>query len=96
MLQTGRALGIACFAAAMHLGAASAYAACNLPYKTFEFAVPHVDIDECPSSMKTQKAFCRASIGGDAIHVFAFEEAGEQCLMGVRSYEKDDYKISIK
>jgi hypothetical protein len=66
-------------------------AACPLPYKVFEFAVAHIDLAACPKS-----AFCRATVGGDAVHVFVFAEDGEQCLRSVSSYETGKFALDIK
>jgi hypothetical protein len=71
-------------------------AACPLPYKVFEFAVAHIDLAACPKSIEGKGAFCRATVGGDAVHVFVFAEDGEQCLRSVSSYESGKFALDIK
>lgn len=75
-------------------GQALAQSTCPLTYEKFEFAVPHADLDECPKDLAHEGAFCRVSIANGAVHVFAFEEKGEQCLLAVKSYS--EYQISVK
>lgn len=69
---------------------------CAMAYPAFEFAVPHVDLDTCPETMAAEGVFCRASMAGDALHVFAFEEAGEQCLAQMRSFDEDAFTIGFR
>lgn len=69
---------------------------CALSYPAFEFAVPHVDLETCPEAMATAGVFCRASLAGDALHVFAFAEAGEQCLVALRSFDEDAFTIGFR
>lgn len=66
---------------------------CPFPYPVFEFAVPHIDLDDCPAQVEGNGAFCRASIAGDALHVFVFDEAGAQCLRQVVSLSEEDFRI---
>ncbi len=74
-------------------GGAAAQTPCPLPYKVFEFAVPHLDLAACPADLPQQKAFCRASTGNDAVHVFVFAEDGDQCLLSVKSYTEFDFSV---
>lgn len=70
--------------------------ACAISYQVFEFAVPHIDLEECPADMEGEARFCRAAVGTDMLHVFAFQEEGEQCLIEARSYEEDDFEVSFQ
>lgn len=69
---------------------------CPLTYEKFEFAVPHIDLEACPNEMAGDKRFCRATIGGDMLHVYAFAEDGEQCLLGMQSLAEDKFQITFK
>jgi hypothetical protein len=73
---------------------ANAQSACPLSYKVFEFAVPHLDLEKCPKDLARAGAFCRLSTANDAVHVFVFEEKGDQCLLSVKSYS--EYQINVK
>ena len=84
------ALFIATFAAAQ----ANAQSACPLNYNALEFAVPHLDLEKCPRDVAKAGTFCRVSTANDAVHVFVFEEKGDQCLLTVKSYS--EYQINVK
>jgi hypothetical protein len=73
---------------------ANAQSPCPLTYKIFEFAVPHLDLEKCPKHLARAGAFCRVSTANDAVHVFVFEEKGDQCLLNVKSYS--EYQITVK
>jgi hypothetical protein len=73
---------------------ANAQSACPLSYKVFEFAVPHLDLEKCPKDLAKAGTFCRVSTANDAVHVFVFEEKGDQCLLSVKSY--NEYQINVK
>jgi len=66
-----------------------------MSYETFEAAIAHVELDECPDPKLRDQAFCRTSLGRGALHVFYFNLDGDQCLLKVVSYEEDDYKLSL-
>jgi hypothetical protein len=83
------ALFIASAAAEAH-----AQSTCPLNYKIFEFAVPHLDLEKCPKDLTKAGTFCRVSTANDAVHVFVFEEKGDQCLVAVKSYS--EYQINVK
>lgn len=85
------ALYITTFAASQ-----SAAQTCPMTYPTFEFAVPHLDLQSCPADLKRDSVFCRASAGNDAVHVFVFAEKGDQCLLAVKSYKEGQYQFSVK
>ena len=84
------ALGITAFAAAQ----AGAQSACPMTYETFEFAIPHLDLEKCPADLARAGAFCRVTTVNDSVHVFVFEEKDKQCLLAVKSYS--EYEISVK
>ena len=71
-------------------------ASCPMTYAQFEAAVPHVDVEVCPKHDLGNEAFCRASAGGDLVHVFFFDNEGEQCLLKLRSYGEDAFELKIK
>ena len=60
--------------------------AAPLTYAQFEAAVPHLDLERCPSSMAQAGMFCRATLRHDEIHVFSFREDGEQPMTGFKSF----------
>lgn len=84
------ALGIAAFTSAP----ANAQQQCSLTYKFFEFAIPHLDLAECPKDIARPGAFCRVTTANDSVHVFVFEEKDQQCLLAVKSYS--EYQILVK
>ena len=69
---------------------------CVLKYETFEYAVPHIDLETCPEANMDKTAFCRASVGGEQVHLFYFAKDGEQCLLKVRSFEEGRYSLELK
>ena len=69
---------------------------CVLKYETFEYAVPHIDLETCPEAEMEKVAFCRASVGGEQVHLFYFSKDGDQCLLKVRSFEEDRYSLELK
>jgi hypothetical protein len=74
----------------------TAPAACPMTYEFFEFAVPHLDLAQCPKDLARAGAFCRATVASDMVHVFVFAEAGDQCLLGAKSYKEGQYQFSVK
>ena len=74
----------------------AASAACPLTYETFESAVPHIDLEHCPDAAMRETAFCRASMGAEQVHLFYFDNEGDQCLIKVRSFEEDEYALELK
>ncbi len=69
---------------------------CVLKYETFEYAVPHIDLEKCPEAEMAKVAFCRASVGAEQVHLFYFENGGDQCLLKVRSFEEGRYSFDLK
>lgn len=61
-----------------------------LTYETFEVAVSHVDLNDCPQTLQAEEVFCRATMASDQIHVFAFSEAGDSPLVGFTSFDAED------
>jgi hypothetical protein len=74
----------------------AAQGACPMTYEAFEFAIPHLDLETCPKDLTRDNAFCRASSGNDAVHVFAFAQDGEQCLLRMKSYRAGEYQLTVK
>ncbi len=86
-----------CAAAAFAVpGAFAASPQCPLTYETFESAVPHIDLEECPEPGMADTAFCRVSAGGEQLHLFYFSLKEDQCLLQVRSFDEEDYTLSLK
>ena len=70
---------------------------CPLPYETFEVSVPHTDLETCPDSMEAEEGtFCRAVLATELVTVYVFEEAGEQCLVGSRIYDEDQFSLDLR
>jgi hypothetical protein len=84
-------------ALALTLAAAPA-AADDLPaflYEQFEAAVPHIDLDTCPPSLAAPGRFCRLTLNGDALHVFAFREDGERPFVAVQTFYEDEFTLAF-
>ncbi len=81
----------ACSIAALILAAFPALAdtAALLTYEQFEAAVPHVDLETCPDALAQEDVFCRATLRHEEIHVFAFDNDGENLFAGFKSYPAD-------
>lgn len=75
---------------------ALAQEAAPLSYAAFEPSVTHLDLETCPEAMARDGAFCRVSIGSDMIHVWVFEEGGDQAFVEVRSFGPDEYELTLK
>ena len=71
-------------------------ATCPMTSAQFEAAVPHIEVEECPKHALGRQVFCRASAGGDFVHVFFFDMKGEQCLLKLQSYDEDAFELEIK
>ncbi|MGI9413061.1 MAG: hypothetical protein ACR2PM_05295 [Hyphomicrobiales bacterium] len=69
---------------------------CPMTYETFESAVAHIDLDECPDAVMRERSFCRVSAGGEKLHLFYFDNDGEQCLLKVESFEEDAFSLTLK
>ncbi len=91
-MRLGAALAVTLIAGA----AAAQEADCALTYATFEYAVPHTDLADCPASMDVADgAFCRGALLAETMTIFVFDEAGDQCLVGSRAYAFGDYTLSV-
>ena len=60
-----------------------------LTYGTFEEAVSHIDLADCPESLAAEDVFCRATLASDMIHVFVFSLEGDSPLVGFASYDPE-------
>lgn len=81
---------------ALPVHTAVASGTCAMTYETFEHAVPHIDLEECPDPALGETAFCRVSAGGEQFHLFYFDSDGDHCLLDVKSFEEDDYTFALK
>jgi hypothetical protein len=88
-------IGIAVLGLLAVVAPVDAAESCLMSYETFEHAVPHVDLEECPGTAATEEAFCRLSVGGEQVHLFYFAFDGDQCLLKVRSFDEADYSITL-
>jgi hypothetical protein len=61
-----------------------------------ERAVQQVDRVECPADLAGEGRSCRITIHNDAFHVFAFEESGEQRMVGPRTRHEDQIEMELK
>jgi hypothetical protein len=64
-------------------------------YADFEASVNHVNIEDCPEGLAEGDVFCRVSMHNDALHVFVFEQAGEQHFVSVHSFYEDEIEIEF-
>lgn len=90
------AFAVAAILAAFSHAPLQAQEPCPLAYPAFEFAVPHLDLDECPARMARENTFCRASVANDALHVFQFAAEDGQCLVTVESFYEEDFNLSVE
>ena len=67
-----------------------------LTYETFETAVQHVNLLDCPGNLAGEGRFCRMTIHNDAFHVFAFSEEGEQPMVGLQTWYEEEIDMSFK
>ncbi len=81
-------------AATLFSFAAQAQQPCPMNYRFFETAIPHLDLPACPKELARPGAFCRVTTSHDNVHIFVFEEKGNQCLLAAKSYT--DYQITVK
>ncbi len=95
-LTTRCVLGICILMAMLPAARSAAAQDCVLKYETFEFAVPHIDLEKCPEAAMAKTAFCRVSVGAEQVHLFYFDNEGDQCLLKVRSFEEGSYSLDLK
>lgn len=74
----------------------SAEPACPFNYAKFEFIIPHVDVETCPDKSVKAGTFCRATTGGDQVHIFYFDGEGDQCLLKIDSIDEDGFALKFK
>jgi hypothetical protein len=86
--------GLAAAALAGH--AALAQPTCPMTYEAFEFAIPHINLEKCPADLHREGVFCRATVGNDGVHVFAFAPEGDHCLIRLKSYKEDEFELTVK
>lgn len=67
---------------------------CALSYDVYEASVPHTDLEECPAAMAGEGLFCRLSVVAEVATIFVFDE-NTGCLTGAKSFEEDEFTISI-
>lgn len=65
-------------------------------YETFEAAVPHIDLENCPPALPQVDSFCRASIRNEDIHVFAFSLQGDSPMVGFASFSAEGLETLLK
>lgn len=94
-LAAGTAPAALALALALALPAAADEAPCPMTYAQYEFAVPHLDLEDCPAALAGEDRFCRASVAGDRLHVFAFAEDGAQCLLAMESFDEDAFALVV-
>ncbi|MBL4927452.1 hypothetical protein [Fuscibacter oryzae] len=58
----------------------------TLKYEMFEQGIAHVDLQVCPEPLQAPGRFCRATLINGMINVFAFDEKGDQPLVGFQSW----------
>jgi hypothetical protein len=80
---------------ALLLSGAVAVAQTPLVYADFEAAVPHLDLDSCPSGIAEGPVFCRVTLGHDSVHVFSFAEDGDQPFVAMRTYYEDEFTLTV-
>lgn len=70
---------------------------CAMTYVQFEGAIAHIDVEACPAELAPAGSdrFCRAGVGGDQVHVYAFDQVGDKCLVAMRSFDKDGFKLEV-
>lgn len=65
-------------------------------YETFEAAVAHIDLENCPEALPQQESFCRAAIHNEEIHVFAFSLDGDSPMIGFASFSAEGLEPLLK
>ncbi len=94
----GKFTGVVCtgvIALATFTWPAVAVQPCPMTYETFEIAVPHIDLASCPEKDGKGGIFCRATVGGDRVHIFYFSETDDQCLQQVKSFSDESFTLAV-
>jgi len=86
----------AALVAAPQLASAESPAPMRLTYEVFEQAIPHVDLETCPSEIAGDDRFCRAVVHHDAFHVFAFLYDADSPAVAYRSYSTEALNTILK
>ncbi|MDR9485381.1 MAG: hypothetical protein RI566_09420 [Sediminimonas sp.] len=84
-----KAIALAALLAAPQFVSAEATTPMPLTYEVFEEAIPHIDLETCPSEIAGDDRFCRAVVHHDAINVFAFLYDADSPAVAYRSYPAD-------
>jgi len=87
---------IAALLAAPQLAAAEGATPMPLTYEVFEAAIPHIDLETCPSEMAGDDRFCRAVVHNDAFHVFAFLYDADSPAVAHRAYSTEALNAILK
>lgn len=64
-------------------------------YELFENSVNHIDLDQCPSQVKSRDVFCRATIQNDGVHIFVFEEAGDRNFIDMLTFDRGEFDVAL-
>lgn len=96
MIRTAAALRcLALTTAALVLPASASLAdpACFVPYRDFEEAVPHMDLEACPGGVPSpEEGFCRLGLRGDTALLYVFRHiGGEPCLVRIDTLPFSDF-----
>lgn len=86
-------LAISLYVAALF--AASAGHAQTFTYADFEPTIAHLDLETCPPGLAQGDVFCRLTVHHETLHVFVFSLDGDQPFLAVRSYEPDEFAITL-
>ncbi len=81
-------------AAPINLAPARPVSMAVMSYATFEATVNHADLAECPPAMAQPGRFCRLVLHGEALHVFAFSEDGDQPMQAVMELPVDSLQFA--
>ena len=88
-----------CLATALAFATGPAFAegqaSCPLTYETFEYSVPHTDLEACPASMERDGTFCRVAVVAEIATIFAFSE-DSGCIVASRAFDGDHFEIEFK
>lgn len=68
--------------------------ACPMTYETYEYSVPHTDMEECPADLAGEGKFCRVAVMAEVATVFVFAEATD-CIVASKAYEEDGFSLTF-
>ncbi|KIT17438.1 hypothetical protein [Jannaschia aquimarina] len=70
--------------------------ACALPYETYEIAVPHTDLETCPSAIDAPEgSYCRVSVVAEVATIFVFAEA-DDCLVSTQALYEEEFALTFE